>query len=174
MTKDALRPRSDAGRGRRSEGERRRSPAGVIRRGIDSGGLLRGERPAYDFIGGQRMGEIRSSPRVNNVSGKAARREAASLLATADRRMSKLRLGCVSAMPQSMMSQSKRQTHFDRLGGGRGQGALRPSCPTSEAINPNRQTGVQRRKRSTSTAERVSNGRRAYHSNRRTGPRTKG
>ena len=46
-------------------------------------------------------------------------------------------------------------------------------CPVTEAINSNRQTGVQRRKRSTSIAGRVSNGRRACHSNRRTGPRTK-
>ena len=88
-------------------------------------------------------------PRVNKVSGKAARREAASLLGTADRRMSKLRPGCVSAMPQSMRSLSKRQTHFDRPSEDGVQGALCPSCPTDEAINSNRQTGVQRRKRST-------------------------
>ena len=81
--------------------------------------------------------------------GKAARREAASLLESADRRMSKLRPGCVSAMPQSMRSQSKRQTHFDRPSEDGVQGALCPSCPTDEAINSNRQTGVQRRKRST-------------------------
>ena len=106
--------------------------------------------------------------------GKAARREAASLLESADRRMSKLRPGCVSAMPQGMRSRSKRQTHFDRPGEDEAQGAR--SVP-----------GVQRRERSTlnarpvssdgsdqlPTAERVSNGRRAYHSNRRTGPRTK-
>ncbi len=99
------------------------------------GELQRGERLSYDFIAGQRMGERRSSPRVNNVSGRgarreaanlrlsrrpahgeenaacpgcvasalgeAARREAASLLSTADRRMSKLRPGCVSAMPRA-------------------------------------------------------------------------
>ena len=92
--------------------------------------------------------------------GKAARREAASLLATADRRMSKLRPSCQSAMPQSMRSLSKRQTRFDRLVEDGAQGALRPSCPTDEAINPNRQTGVQRKKRSTPIAERVSSGRR--------------
>ena len=34
-------------------------------------------------------------------------------------------------------------------------------CPATEAINPSRRTGVQRRKRSTPIAERVSNGRRA-------------
>ena len=99
-------------------------------------------------------------PRVNNVSGEAARREAASLLSTADRRMSKWRPGCVSAMPQSMRSLSKRQTHFDRLVEDGAQGALRPSCPADEAINPNRQTGSQRMKRSTPIAGRVSSGRR--------------
>ena len=92
--------------------------------------------------------------------GKAARREAASLLSTADRRMSKLRPSCQSAMPQSMRSLSKRQTRFDRLVEDGAQGALRPSCPTDEAINPNRQAGVQRKKRSTPIAERVSSGRR--------------
>ncbi len=74
--------------------------------------------------------------------------------------MSKLRPSCQSAMPQSMRSLSKRQTRFDRLVEDGAQGALRPSCPTDEAINPNRQTGVQRKKRSTPIAERVSSGRR--------------
>ena len=92
--------------------------------------------------------------------GKAARREATSLLSTADRRVSKVRPSCQSAMPQSMRSLSKRQTRFDRLVEDGAQGALRPSCPTDEAINPNRQTGVQRKKRSTPIAERVSSGRR--------------
>ena len=48
---------------------------------------------------------------------------------------------------------------------------LRPSdwCPAAEAINPNRQTGVQRQKRTTPTVRLVSSGRRAYHSNRQTG-----
>ena len=72
------------------------------------------------------MGERRSLPRVNTSVGKAARREAASLLESADRRMSKLRPGCVSAMPQSMRSQSKRQTHSDRLVEDGAQGAVRP------------------------------------------------
>ena len=31
------------------------------------GGLLLRERPAYDLIAGQRMGERRSSPRAQNV-----------------------------------------------------------------------------------------------------------
>ena len=89
------------------------------------------------------MGERRSLPRVNNVSGKAARREAASLLALADRRMSKLRPGCVSAMPQSMRNQSKRQTHSDRPSEDEAQGVR--SVP-----------GVQRRERSTPNARPVS------------------
>ncbi len=83
------------------------------------------------------MGERRGSPRAQMAVGEAARREAASLLASADQRMSKVRPGCVSAMPQSMRSRSKRQTHFDRLVEDGAQGALRPSCPTDEAINPN-------------------------------------
>ena len=74
--------------------------------------------------------------------------------------MSKVRPSCQSAMPQSMRSLSKRQTRFDRLVEDGAQGALRPSCPTDEAINPNRQAGVQRKKRSTPIAERVSSGRR--------------
>ena len=74
--------------------------------------------------------------------------------------MSKVRPSCQSAMPQSMRSLSKRQTRFNRLVEDGAQGALRPSCPTDEAINPNRQTGVQRKKRSTPIAERVSSGRR--------------
>ena len=69
------------------------------------------------------MGERRSLPRAQNVSGRAARREAASLLATADRRMSKLRPGCVSAMPQSMRNRSKRQTHSDQPSEDEAQGA---------------------------------------------------
>ncbi len=142
LTKDALRPRSDAGRGRRSGGAKRRSSA----RGDSSGNRLRGscyegsgwpttssqtsawerdaarpepapylirgrttsvgerrevKRPAHDVTAGRRMTEDAVRPRVNNVSGRTARREAACLLATADRRMSKLRPGCVSAMPQA-------------------------------------------------------------------------
>ena len=45
-----------------------------------------------------------------------------------------------------MRSRSKRQTHFDRLVEDGAQRAVRPSCPASEAINLNRQTGVQREK----------------------------
>ena len=70
--------------------------------------------------------------------------------------MSKLRPGCVSAMPRSMRSQSKRQTHFDRLVEDGVQGALCPSCPTARAIDSQRQTGVQRKERSTPNARPVS------------------
>ncbi len=86
LTLDALRPRSDAGRGRRSGGERRRSSARGDSLGESTPGeLLWGKRPTYDFIAGQRMGERRSLSRacpvldtgVNDVSGEAARREAA-------------------------------------------------------------------------------------------------
>ncbi len=87
MKEDAARPRVDTVRGE----------------------LLWGKRPSYDFIADQRMGERRSLPRacpvldtgVNTSLGEAARREAASLLATADRRVSKLRPGCVTAMPRA-------------------------------------------------------------------------
>ena len=58
--------------------------------------------------------------------------------------------------------------------------ALRPGCrgrdagrTSTQALRTKRKThsapGVQRKKRSTPTAEQVSSGRRAYHSNRRTG-----
>ena len=140
-------------------GERRSLP----RAQMAVGEAARVKRPAYVSVAGQRMGERRSSAQacpVNNVSGKAARREAASLLATADRRMSKLRPGCVSAMPQSMRNQSKRQTHSDRPSEDEAQGAcsvpgvqrMRRStptpdwCPATEAINFNHRTGVQRAK----------------------------
>ena len=58
-----------------------------------------------------------------------------------------------------MRSLSKRQTRFDRLVEDGAQGALRPSCPTDEAINPNRQTGSQRKERSTPTVRLMSSGR---------------
>ena len=58
--------------------------------------------------------ERRSLPRVQNVKGKTAWREASGLFGTADRRMSKLRPGCVSAMPQSMRSRPRCEAHFDR------------------------------------------------------------
>ena len=109
------------------------------------------------------MGERRSSAQAQNVRGRAARREAASLISSADRRMSKLRPSCRVSHAAGVRSRSKRQTHFDRPSGGRGAESgpsMSPTaraidsqppdqCPASEAINSNRQTGVQRRKRST-------------------------
>ena len=93
--------------------------------------------------------------------GKAARREAASLLATTDRRVSKLRPGCVSAMPQACrIGRGDRRTPTDWLRTRRrervpshvssgGSDQLQPpdGCPAGEGIT-------------TPTAER--------------GPRTKG
>ncbi len=59
-----------------------------------------------------------------------------------------------------MMSQSKRKTLSDQLAEGRTQKALRPLGPAEGAINPNRQTGARRMKRSTPLAGRVFSGRR--------------
>ena len=173
LTLDALRPRSDAGRARRSGGEEDAAWPRVIRWGNrlrgaamrEAAGLRLHQRPAH----GRKTQLAQGAER----HGEAARHEAASLLGTADRRMSKVRPSCQSAMPQGMRSRSKRQTHFDRLMEDETQCALRPWRPTDEAINPKRRTIAQRKERSTPTARRVSSGRRAYHSNRRTGPRTK-
>ncbi len=131
----------------------------------EAAGPRRGRRPTHG-----RKTQLGPGRRT---SVRAARREAASLLSSADRRVSKLRPSCQSAMPQGMRSRSKRQTHFDRLVEDGAQGALRPGvqrmrrstpstgrlpngrsdqprpsggCPVTEAINPNRQTGVQREK----------------------------
>ena len=48
-----------------------------------------------------------------------------------------------------MRSRSKRQTHFDRPSEDEAQDALCPWVQRTGAINPNRQTGVQRMERST-------------------------
>ena len=53
-----------------------------------------------------------------------------------------------------MRSRSGRQTHSDRLVEDEAQRAVRPRCPASEAINLNRQTGVQRPKRSPQPPDR--------------------
>ena len=78
----------------------------VIRRGIDFGGAATkgaaGLRPHRRPAHGRKTQLAQGAER----HGRAARREAASLLGTADRRMSKLRPGCVSAMPQGMRSRS--------------------------------------------------------------------
>ena len=69
LTKDAVRPRSDAGRGRRSAVREDAARPRVIRRGIDSGGWYRGERPAYGSVAGQRMGERCSLAQGEYVNG---------------------------------------------------------------------------------------------------------
>ena len=74
--------------------------------------------------------------------------------------MSKLRPWLRVSRAAGMKSQSKRKTHSDQLAEDVAQDALRPQCPASEAINPNRQTGARRMKRSTPLAGRVFSGRR--------------
>ena len=162
--------------------------------------LLRGERLSYDFIAGQRMGERRSSPRVNNVSGRgarreaaslrlsrrpahgeenaacpgcvasalgeAARRESASLLGTADRRMSKLRPSCQRQPRRGHeepvgvidLSATDRRTPTDWWRTGRRERSV-PDVQRRERSTPNRQTGSQRKERSTPAVRRVSSGR---------------
>ena len=83
--------------------------------------------------------------------------------------MSKLRPGCVSAMPQSMRSQPKRQTHFDRLVEDEAQGAHSvPDVQRRERSTPNARPVPSDGSDQLPTTGRVSSGRRAYHSNRRT------
>ena len=168
LTLDALRPRSDAGRGRRSGGwEKTQLAQGGYRQG---GTATRGaavlrlhRRPAHE--GRRSMPKVRSV----RVGRKAARREAASLLRMADRRMVR-RLPCnigrkpahveAAALAVSQPCRGheagrgdrpvcNRQAHSDRLVEDGAQRAVRPSCPAEEAINLNHQTGVQRPKRST-------------------------
>ena len=119
------------------------------------------------------MREDAARPRVNKARGeRTAGREAASLLERADRRMSKLRPGCVSALPQvCRVGRGDRRTSTDRL---RTRRSAR-SVPC-----------VQRKERSTPTARRVPGVRsdqlhspdgcpagagRTSNFNRRTGPR---
>ena len=168
VKKDAARPRVDTVRG-----ETATRGAAVLR-------LHR--RPAHEGR--------HSLPKVCNVQvgRKAVRREAASLRLS--RRPAHVEGAAWLRVSHTagMRSRSKRQTHSDRLVEDEAQRAVRPSCPAEEAIHSDHQTSVQRVKRSTSTARpvssdrsdqlrfarRVSSGRRACHSNRRTGSRTKG
>ena len=106
------------------------------------------------------MREDAARPRAQKVRGEAARREAASLLETADQRMSKLRPWLRVSRAAGMKSQSKRKTHSDQLAEDGAHPVLRPQCPADEAINPNRQTGARRMKRSTPLAGQVFSGRR--------------
>ena len=103
--------------------------------------------------------------------------------AVADRRMLNLRPSCAS-YAAGMKNPSKRSTRLQQAGALRPKGpwpkhltyldhgveneaqkALRPRCPAGEAINSNRQTGVQRKKGLSLQPPDVSRGRRAYHSN---------
>ena len=80
---------------------------------------------------------------ANRPRGKAARREAASLPLDADRRVSKLRPGCMSAMPQTCRAgRNARRTST----------SLPRTRPTMRTV-----PGVQRPRRSTSDARQVSN-----------------
>ena len=166
LTKDALRPRSDAGRGRRSGVREDAVWPRVLRRGIDSGGAAtKGAavlRPHRRTAHGRKtqLGPGR------RTSVRAARREAASLLGTADQRMSKVRPSC-QRQPRRRHEEAgrsdrpvcNRQAHSDRLVEDEAQRAVRPSCPAEEAIHSDHQTSVQRVKRSTSTARPVSSDR---------------
>ena len=101
--------------------------------------------------------------------------------------MSKLRPGCQSAMPQGMRSRSDARCTPTSLLRTRRKARSVPGVQRPKRSTPNRQTNAQRVRRSTPTVRpvssdgsdqlpttgRVSNGRRACHSNRRTGPRTK-
>ena len=177
LTKDALRPRSDAGRGRRSgvreDAARPRAcpvlDTGVIRRGIDSGGL-RGERPAYDFIAGRRMREDAACPGRRTSVGELrdVKRPACFQRQTG---------ACRSCGPAACQPCRRREEPVETTdalrptGGGRGAESgpsMSPTaraidskppdrcpateainsqppdqCPASETINLNRRTGVQ-------------------------------
>ena len=102
----------------------------------------------------------RSSPRVNKRSvGKAARREAASLLLNCRPARVEAAARLRVSHAAGMLNRSGRKTHSDRLGEDEAQKALHPQSPAGEAINFSRQTGVQREKRSTPAARTVSSGR---------------
>ena len=93
----------------------------------------------------------RSSPRVDTVQveGKAARREAASLLLS--RRPARVEAAARLRVSHAagMRNRSKRKTHSDQLAWDEAQGALRSRCPADEAINPSHRTNAQRMRRST-------------------------
>ena len=184
LTKDALRPRPACCKQvgcltRETEwGEERRSSPRETSWGIGSWGLLsRGASGLRDCHRTARVKKTQLGPGWIPSWEEAARREAASLLRAADGRVSKVRDGCVSAMPAGMRSRrSDRRTPTDwwvrtrrkvravpcfqrarrstptaePMSHGRSDQlqATRP-CPAGEGISSNRQTSVQRRKRST-------------------------
>ena len=135
---------------------------GVIRQGIDFRGNCY-EGSGWPTISSQTSAWEKDAacPGRKTSVGEAARREAASLLGTADRRMSKVRRSRQTAMPRARGAGRgyrpvcKRQAHSDRLVEDEARGALRPRCPAGEAINSKRRTRVQREKRSTPAARPV-------------------
>ena len=188
VREDAARPGADTVRGgtatrgaavlrlhRRPAHEGRRSSPrvnNVSGRGArrEAASLRRDRRPAH-------VKKTQLGPEyVASALGEAARREAASLLGTADHRMSKVRPRC-QRQPRRGHEEPVEATDALRpTGGGRsaesgpsqlpggGSDPLRPpdQCPASEAINSDSPDGCPAGEGPTS------------NSNRRTGPRTKG
>ena len=134
------------------------------------------------------MGERRSSPRacpvldtgVNNVSGRGARREAASL--RLGRRQAhveaaaRLRVSHAAEHEESVgatdLSATGRRTPTSLLRTKRGVRFV-PDVKRKERSTPTARPVSSDGGDQLPTTGRVSSGRRAYHSNRRTGPRTK-
>ena len=79
--------------------------------------------------------------RQHRDGGEAARREAASLLETADRRVSKLRPSCTPDMPQTCLAGRGDRRHFDRPVEDEAQKANPSDASSGEAINPSHRTG---------------------------------
>ena len=140
------------------------------------------------------MGERRSLPRVNNVTGgelRDVKRPACFHRQTGACRRCGLAVsqpcrGHEEPVGATDLSATDRRISTDWWRTGRRERSV-PDVQRRERSTPNRQTGSQRKERSTPTVRRmssdgsdqlpttgrVSNGRRAHHSNRRTGPRTK-
>ena len=121
----------------------------------------------------------RSSPRVDTVQVGEKLRDVKrpACFSVADRRVSKLRHDCQTARSQACsVGRGVRRTPTDQVRTRRRRRSvqsptaeaikLRPSdwCPAAEAINSNRQTGVQREKGLSLQPPDVGRERRAYHS----------
>ena len=103
----------------------------------------------------------RSSPRVDTVRlGKKLRDvKRPACLSVADRRVSKLRPGCVSAMPQACrVGRGARRTPTDRVRTKRRTRSV-PWVPRMRRSDPMRRTGRPTGERSTPTVSRVSSDR---------------
>ena len=153
---------------------------------IRSGEAAARGAPSYELATGRRGGKedaVRPRGIWRPCWGELRDVKRPACNAVADRRMLNLRPSCVS-YAAGMKSPSKRMTclqqagalqpkgpwpkHLTNLDHGvenEAQRALRPRCPAGEAINSNRQTGVQRKKGLSLQPPDVSRGRRAYHSN---------